>query len=125
MQRGFFSSVEERQRDYARKVIDAYIKCKIAPRLVATSWDDSVKPPIRWTPDGVHYQRDVELAVRSALPRGELKSAFWQYVARLAHDLVSHDQPTDRTTNTALTRAGKKFAERELSPIRYFRKARA
>jgi hypothetical protein len=120
----YLSSANERRRSYAMKVIHTYIDCRTAPRIVAMNPDDSARSPLKWTPDSAHYQRDVELATEAALPRPESRSAFWRFVARLAHGLVSPDHPLDRMTSSALTRAGKLFIERKLLPTSYFRRAR-
>lgn len=121
----YFSSADERRRSYARKCIDAYVACKTAPAIAASNPDDSAKGALKWSPDGAHYQADVENAIRSALPRSELRAALWKYAARLAYGLASSEQQLDRMTGTALTRAGKLFQERNLLPTLYFRRARA
>lgn len=119
----YFSSADERRRSYARKCIDAYVACKTAPRIAASNPDDNAKPSLRWSPDGAHYRVDIENAIRR-LPREELRKAFWQYAVRIAYGLVNHGDQIDRTTTTALTKAGKVFTEMELSPVTYFRRAR-
>lgn len=120
----YLPCADERRRNYAMKVIHTYIDCRTAPRIVAMNPDDSARPPMRWTPDGAHYQRDIELAVQAALQRSDQRSAFWRFVARLAHGLASPDQPIDRITSSALTRAGKLFIERRLAPRDYFSQRR-
>lgn len=115
----------ESRRKYFWTVVDTLADCLLAPPISALVPDPDKKPNLKWSSNLANFKIDCANAAHAALPRPELRKAFWRLVYRRAMGLTSPDQTQDKLTNTTINRCAKTFIERKLNPSQYFGRSAA
>lgn len=102
-----------------RSTVSQYVEVIQLPAICAIQIDrESPSRSRRWTPQDAHYKCDVEHATEIALrDRIDLQQAWFRLVAE---DATVHQKETEEV----ISRCGRLYAARGLSPWTYYRENR-